>query len=46
MGQKFLNWRQNDNNSGPITVPEVIRFSHAVINETRQLIEEELKKKK
>ncbi len=46
MGQKFLNWRQNDNNSGPITVPEVVRFSQALILETKQIIEEELKKKK
>lgn len=37
MGQKFLEWRINNNYSGMISVPEVARFAQEVILETKEI---------
>ena len=40
MGQKFLDWRKNNNYSGVISVPEVSRWTLAVMQEQEEILKE------
>ena len=37
MSEKFMTWRENNNKSGIISVPEVIEWTMDVINETTEI---------
>lgn len=37
MGKKFLNWRQVNNYTGTISVPEVANFAQDLIIETKEI---------
>lgn len=38
MGQKFLSWRQLNEYSGTISVPEVAHWTQEVVTETRKVL--------